>query len=77
MITHFNSRHVYIDLDNELDYKNTWTKLKMNIEGQSMRIQAWTPHLTPEEETPVVPIWVYIPGLSWHCNNNVFLSTIL
>ncbi|TMW81625.1 hypothetical protein EJD97_008602, partial [Solanum chilense] len=76
-ITHFNSRHVYIDLDNELDYQTVWTKLKMNIEGQAMRIQAWTPDFTPEEETPIVPIWVSIPGLPWHCYNKVFLSTIL
>ncbi|XP_069152145.1 uncharacterized protein [Solanum lycopersicum] len=60
-ITHFNSRHVYIDLDNELDYQTVWTKLKMTIEGQAMRIQAWTPDFTPEEETPIVPIWVSIP----------------
>ncbi|XP_069146549.1 uncharacterized protein [Solanum lycopersicum] len=76
-ITHFNSRHVYIDLDNELDYQTVWTKLKMTIEGQAMRIQVWTPDFTPEEETPIVPIWVSIPGLPWHCYNKVFLSTIL
>ncbi|TMX01007.1 hypothetical protein EJD97_025412, partial [Solanum chilense] len=75
-ITHFNSRHVYIDLDNELDYQTVWTKLKMHIEGHAMRIQAWTPDFTPEEETPVVPIWKSIPGLPWHCYNNVFLTTI-
>ena len=49
----------------------------MTIEGQTMRIQAWTPDFTPEEETPVVPIWVSIPGLPWHCYNKVFLSTVL
>ena len=49
----------------------------MNIEGQAMRIQAWTPDFTPEEETLVVPIWASIPGLPWHCYNKVFLSTIL
>ncbi|TMW92689.1 hypothetical protein EJD97_012683 [Solanum chilense] len=76
-IKHFNSRHVYIDLDNELDYQTVWTKLKMNIEGQAMRIQAWTPDFTPEEETLVVPIWVSIPGLPWHCYNKFFLTTIL
>ena len=37
-ITHFNSRHVYIDLDNEFDYITVWKKLRMTIEGQLMRI---------------------------------------
>ncbi|KAG5613698.1 hypothetical protein H5410_013522 [Solanum commersonii] len=32
-ITHFNSRHVYIDLDNEFDYVTVWTKQRMTIEG--------------------------------------------
>lgn len=76
-ITHFNSRHVYIDMDNELDYQTVWTKLKMTIEGQTMRMQAWTPDFTPEKEAPIVPIWVSIPCLPWHCYNKVFLSTIL
>ncbi len=44
----------------------------MTIEGQTMRIQAWTPDFTGEEETPVVPIWVSILGLPWHCYNKVF-----
>jgi len=37
-IAHFNSRHVYIDLDNELDYNMVWTKQRMSIAGQVMRI---------------------------------------
>ncbi|KAG5606070.1 hypothetical protein H5410_027562 [Solanum commersonii] len=66
-IAHYNSRHVYIDLDNELDYITVWTKQKMTIEGQLMRIQTWTPTFKPEEETPFVPVWVSLPGLPWHC----------
>jgi len=76
-ISHYNSRHVYIDLDNEFDYVTVWTKQKMSIEGQIMRIQAWTPEFTPEEETPIVPIWVALPELPWHCYNKVLLSTLL
>lgn len=51
-MVHFNARHVYIDLENELDYITVWTKQKMNIEGQLMRIQTWTPTFKLEEETP-------------------------
>ncbi|KAG5613699.1 hypothetical protein H5410_013523 [Solanum commersonii] len=42
-----------------------------------MRIQTWTPEFTPEEETPIVPIWVALPELPWHCYNKVLLTTIL
>ncbi|KAH0673690.1 hypothetical protein KY284_024777 [Solanum tuberosum] len=76
-ITHFNYRHVYIDLDNEFDYVTVWTKQRMNIKGQLMIIQTWTPDFTPEEEIPIVPIWVALPELPWHCYNKVLLTTIL
>lgn len=53
-IAHFNSRPVYIDLDNELDYNMVWTKQRMTIVGQVMRIQAWTHNFKPAEETHLV-----------------------
>ncbi|KAG5606116.1 hypothetical protein H5410_027608, partial [Solanum commersonii] len=73
-IVHFNSRHVYIDLDNELDYNMVWTKQRMSIARQVMRIQVWTPSFKPTEETPIVPIWIYLPELPWHCYNKEFVS---
>lgn len=48
-IAQFNTRHIYIDLDNELDYINIWTKQRMFIDGHKMRLQAWTPTFKPEE----------------------------
>lgn len=48
----------------------------MNIEGQLMRIQAWTPYFTLEEEIHIVPIWVATPGVPWYCYNKVLLTTI-
>ena len=76
-IAHFNSRHVYIDLDNELDYNMVWTKKRMTIAGQVMRIQAWTPTFKPDEETPLVPIWISLPELQWHCYNKEFITSLL
>ncbi|KAG5568560.1 hypothetical protein H5410_064421 [Solanum commersonii] len=52
-IAHYNARHVFIDLENELDYNTVWTQQRMTIEGKLMRIQTWTPTFTPEEETPI------------------------
>lgn len=37
-IGHFNARHIYIDLDNGVDYITVWTKQKIYVEGQIMRI---------------------------------------
>ncbi|KAK4716303.1 hypothetical protein R3W88_014641 [Solanum pinnatisectum] len=49
----------------------------MTIEGKLMRIQAWTPNFRPEEETPIVPIWVLLPGLPWHCFKKEFITPLL
>ncbi|KAH0776722.1 hypothetical protein KY290_008133 [Solanum tuberosum] len=76
-IAHYNARHVFIDLENELDYNTVWTQQRMTIEGKLMRIQTWTPNFTPEEETPIVPIWVLLPGLPWHCFKKEFITPLL
>ena len=68
---------MYIDQDNELDYNMFWTKQRMTIVSQVMRIQAWTPNFKPEEETPLVPIWISLPELSWHCYNKEFITSLL
>ncbi|KAH0673761.1 hypothetical protein KY284_024848 [Solanum tuberosum] len=76
-IAHFNSRHVYIDLDNELDYNMVWTKQRMTIAGKVMRIQVWTPSFKPAEGTSIVPIWISLPELPWHCYNKEFVTGML
>ena len=53
------------------------TKQRMNIAGQVMRIQAWTPICRPQEETPLVPIWISLPELPWHCYNKEFITSLL
>ena len=54
-----------------------WTKQRMTIAGQIMRIQAWTPSFKPDEETPLVPIWISLPELPWHCYNKEFITSLL
>lgn len=66
-LTHFNSKHTYIDLDNEFDYNTISSKGSMYIEGQLIRLQVWTPTFTPMQETPLVPVWAIILELPWHC----------
>uniref|UniRef100_M1E0W5 LINE-type retrotransposon LIb DNA, complete sequence, Insertion at the S14 site n=1 Tax=Solanum tuberosum TaxID=4113 RepID=M1E0W5_SOLTU len=76
-IAHFNYRHVYIDLDNEFDYNMVWTKQRMSIVGKVMRIQEWTPNCNPTEETPIVPIWISLLELPWHCYTKEFVIGLL
>ncbi|KAH0655539.1 hypothetical protein KY285_030421 [Solanum tuberosum] len=76
-IAHFNSRHVYNDLDNELDYNMVWTKQRMNISGKVMRIHVWTPSFKPAKETHIVLIWIFLLELPWHCYNKEFVTGLL
>lgn len=55
-LTHFNARYLYIDLDNESDHSTIWSKGRMYIKGQLMRLQLWTPTFKPEIENSLVPI---------------------
>lgn len=42
-----------------------------------MRIQDWTPSFKPEVETPIIPVWVTLPDLPWHCYNKDYVSGLL
>ncbi|KAH0665200.1 hypothetical protein KY285_026406 [Solanum tuberosum] len=76
-IVHFNSRHIYIDLDNEADHFSVWTKQRMFIAGHLMKMQVWTPTFKRAEETPIVPIWITLPELPWHCFYMDILTPLL
>ncbi|KAH0682785.1 hypothetical protein KY285_022210 [Solanum tuberosum] len=76
-IAHYNSRHIYIDFDKQADHINVLTKQKMFITGHSMKIQMWNPEFKPEDETPVVPIWITLHELPWHCYYMDTLTLIL
>lgn len=42
-----------------------------------MKIQDWTLFFTPEEETLIVPTWILLLGLPWHCFKKPFLIPLL
>ena len=74
---HYNEKHVFIILKNELEYNNVWIQQRITIEGKLMRIQAWTPFFTSNEETPIVPIQILHPLLPWNCFKKTFLLHLL
>ncbi|KAK4733715.1 hypothetical protein R3W88_007976 [Solanum pinnatisectum] len=49
----------------------------MFIAGHPMKLQVWTPTFKPAEETPIVPIWVTLPELPWHCYYMDILTPLL
>ncbi|OIS96896.1 hypothetical protein A4A49_01939 [Nicotiana attenuata] len=75
-IAHFNARTVYIDLDNDSGAQNQ-PKQQMYIQGQMMKLEAWTPAFKPNEDSPIVPTWVVIPELPWHLYYMEILTPLL
>lgn len=49
-IAHFNAKTVYIDLDNDYDHVTVWTRQFMYIQGQMIKLEAWTPTFIPNED---------------------------
>ncbi|OIT22703.1 hypothetical protein A4A49_30027 [Nicotiana attenuata] len=76
-IAHFNARTVYIDLENEYDHYTVWGKQHMYIQGQMMKLEAWSPAFKPNEDSPIVPIWVVIQELPWHLYYMEILTPLL
>uniref|UniRef100_M1DBB1 DUF4283 domain-containing protein n=1 Tax=Solanum tuberosum TaxID=4113 RepID=M1DBB1_SOLTU len=79
-LTHYNPKHLYINLNNEYDHATVLSKAKMYVESQLMRFLVWTPTFKPEEETHLAPVWVILGEVPWHCYCaevlNPLLSTI-
>ncbi|KAG5604804.1 hypothetical protein H5410_026296 [Solanum commersonii] len=66
-IAYFNSRHIYIDLDNEADHISVSVDEATNVDST----------FKPAEETPIVPIWITLPELPWHCHYMDILTPLL
>ncbi|XP_060190406.1 uncharacterized protein LOC132619559 [Lycium barbarum] len=58
-----------LDFNNEEDFKNTWYKRSIEIEGQVMWLEKWTPDFRPDVDSPIVPTWVLLPSLPIHCHS--------
>ncbi|OIT35226.1 hypothetical protein A4A49_28326 [Nicotiana attenuata] len=65
-IAYFDPKHVYLDFANEVDYNHVFANDYIDIGDAPMKILKWTPDFKPEEETPIVPVWILIHQLPWH-----------
>ncbi|OIT36119.1 hypothetical protein A4A49_27343 [Nicotiana attenuata] len=54
-----------------------WSKQHMYIQVQLMRIEAWNPIFKPNEDSPIVPIWIMIPEFPWHLYYMEILTPLL
>ncbi|KAL0919118.1 hypothetical protein M5K25_011193 [Dendrobium thyrsiflorum] len=70
------SRHVAIQLSNDLDYSRVFARRAYYINSCQMRLLKWTPFFDIKEESPIVPIWISFPNLRLHFFNSAVLHAL-
>ncbi|KAI0493542.1 hypothetical protein KFK09_023660 [Dendrobium nobile] len=70
------SRHVAIQLSNDLDYSRIFARRSYFIFNCQMRILKWTPFFDIKEESPIVPMWISFPNLRLHFFNHQVLHAL-
>ncbi|KAM3236174.1 hypothetical protein P3L10_016211 [Capsicum annuum] len=73
----YDFRTVFLDFTDEEDFNSVWFKRSIEIEGQVMWLEKWTPDFKPEEDSPIVPVWVLLPDLPFHCHTWHYVKQIL
>ncbi|XP_022871646.1 uncharacterized protein LOC111390770 [Olea europaea var. sylvestris] len=68
--------HILIHLTHEEDHSRLFLKPSWYIDGCPMRVLKWTCDFTPEQETPIVPVWVSFPLLPVHLRAKGFLFAL-
>ncbi|KAI0524771.1 hypothetical protein KFK09_004156 [Dendrobium nobile] len=70
------SKHVAIQLSNDLDYLRVFARRSYFINNCQMRVLKWTPFFDVHEESPIVPIWISFPNLRLYFFNPQVLHAL-
>ncbi|OIT39392.1 hypothetical protein A4A49_30737 [Nicotiana attenuata] len=62
----YDNHNVFLDFTNDEDVNTIWFRRVIEIEGRQMWLQKWTPDFKPEEDIPIVPVWILLPQLPFH-----------
>ncbi|KAF5459457.1 hypothetical protein F2P56_023400, partial [Juglans regia] len=57
-------RNVFVRLMSEEDFNKAFSREVCDINGVAYRPFHWSPEYSEEEEPPVVPVWIFLPGLA-------------
>ncbi|XP_041009290.1 uncharacterized protein LOC121253324 [Juglans microcarpa x Juglans regia] len=70
------ARSVFVRFSNELDFIKAFSRETCDVEGVSYHIFQWYPEFDEENESPLVPIWITLPGLPPNFYHESFLRNI-
>ncbi|XP_060211766.1 uncharacterized protein LOC132639331 [Lycium barbarum] len=61
----------------EEDFKAVWYKRSIEIDEQVMWLEKWTPEFKPDEDSPIVLVWVLLPGLPFHLHTWNYVKQVV
>ncbi|MQM18327.1 hypothetical protein Taro_051314, partial [Colocasia esculenta] len=76
LISAYDGRHLIIRFRNEADYYKVLLKESMFVHGRLFRFSKWSMDFSPNKDSPVVPVWLHMPGLPANFFSEPMLRTI-
>ncbi|KAI0511113.1 hypothetical protein KFK09_011736 [Dendrobium nobile] len=67
------SKHIAVQLSNDLDYSHIFSCRSYYIQGCQMRLLKWSPDFDVWEEPPIAPVWIAFPNLRLYFFNSHIL----
>jgi hypothetical protein len=71
------AHHILIIFLNEADFLKTYLHGHWNIAGRAMRLSRWSPYFEPNIQSPLLPVWVGLPGLRTHFHSPGAIRSII
>ncbi|OIT36492.1 PREDICTED: uncharacterized protein LOC109241976 [Nicotiana attenuata] len=73
----YDNNNVFLGFTNDEDYSTVWYRRSVDIEGNQMWLQKWSPDFKPEEDMPIVLVWVNLPRLPFHLHTWHYVKQIV
>ncbi|RAL45384.1 hypothetical protein DM860_013780 [Cuscuta australis] len=70
------SNSFLINFEQDEDYQRFFYRKVWTIGKDTMSVTKWSPTLTQEEDSPIVPVWISIPHLPIHLHEQAALFSI-
>ncbi|VFQ70831.1 unnamed protein product [Cuscuta campestris] len=71
-----NSNSNLINFEQDEDYQRLFLRKSWTLGKEIMVVTKWSPNLRPNEDSPIVPVWVSIPNLPIHLHDQKALFYI-
>ncbi|OIS95869.1 hypothetical protein A4A49_51173 [Nicotiana attenuata] len=73
----YDNYNVFLDFTNKDDFNTIWYRRVIEIEGQQMWLQRWSPDFKPEEDLPIAPVLVLLHGLPFHMHTWHYVKQVV